>query len=137
MLTVVLSGCVAGTYQRVNINEPRSEVDVQPLVDETAELQQCLDALGAPAFVWPTADGTAMAYAHTHQKGWGVRASVPIGRASGSLAVNSALAQGDALVLFFDQDWRLRFLRRGKLVDLLQAHPQRVQPVPPREPSGE
>jgi len=131
--TTLLSSCVTGTYRRINIGEPRPDAVVQPLLEEASELQDCLDSLGAPNFVWPTDDGTAVAYTHSHQKGWGLRVSAALRRVTGSVAVNSSLERGEAWVLFFDPDWNLLFLRHGMLADILQDHPRRVQPIPPRE----
>lgn len=128
----LLSGCVSGRYRRFSVNEPKAETSLQPLLERSAGLQECLDALGAPNFVWPTDVGTAMAYAHTFEKGWRLRVSAPVKRVSGSVTYNSSLEKGQAVVLFFDDDWNLRFLRRGKLVDILQQHPRRIPPVAPR-----
>jgi len=132
-LTAVAGACVTGTYERDNLNEPRPDELVQPLLDGSASLQECLDALGAPNLVWPTEDEVAMAWAHTHERGWGVRVAYTIERVTASVRYNSALAKAQALALFFDDEWNLLYLRRGKLADLLEERPRRVQPVPPPE----
>ena len=138
ILAAALSvSCVTGTYQRVNLFEPRPDELVRPLTESPSDLQDCLDALGAPNFVWPTDGATAMAWAHSHQRGWGVRVSASIRGVSASVNYASALAKAQALALFFDEEWNLLYLRRGKLADLLEEHPQRVQPVPPRPDGSE
>lgn len=134
---LVTPGCVRGIYNRVNVNEPRSETAVSALRAGETELQEALDSLGAPNLVWPTSDGTALAWAHTHERGWGLRLSVPIRQFSANFDYRSNLAKAEAIALFFDEDWKLEYLRRGALADLLDERPRRVQPVEPeRQPSA-
>ena len=124
---VLLAGCVTGSYTRVTVQEPLDE-DVVAQLPIGADLQVCLDRLGAPLRVLETsADRYAIAYGWIRDRGWSARASYSYswwGRVS--FSYDDQLKKMRGAVLWFDDDLRLVEARTGLLSDLL---PPRRRPV--------
>ena len=88
------------------------------------ELDAALEVLGAPIYLWALGDegsqGAALVWAWSERTLWGLNVSVPLTDvASGSFEYQNGRADFDALVLFFDNDWRVVTWPRGKLAQLL------------------
>ncbi len=124
----LLAGCVSGNYTRVSVNEPVEEAAVAAL-PPGADLQVCLDRLGAPIRVWETEAGRyAMAYGWLRERGWGVQASYSLGAflPSASFSFDSQLKKMRGAVLWFDGEMKLVEAKSGLLSNLL---PPRRRPV--------
>ena len=117
---LLLAGCVSGNYTRVLVNEPIDETRLASL-EPGADLQLCLDALGAPLRVWETETGRfALAYGWIRQRGWSVRVSYPLASYfSASISYQDQLRKMAGAVLWFDRDLKLIEAKTGQLSDLL------------------
>ena len=139
-----LVGCLRVGYRRemsyaaptpealaaLGLDAPGREGRVAPSeLAATFTLAEALDVLGAPILIWPLGDegseGAALGWAWSYRTRWNLNASVPFTRdASGSFEWESGRADFDALVLFFDNDWRVRKGEFGKLDTLLPGQAQ-------------
>ncbi len=113
-------GCVQIEYMRNSSEAPIPESAVAALRVGASDLQACLDALGAPLFVYRQANGgVVLAYGFRESSGWGISGSyTPREYGSVSLAFDSDTANIDGYVLQFDDAWQLTALQRGNLRDL-------------------
>ena len=88
-----------------------------------ADLQDCLDVLGAPLWVWerPVEDGIgfAAAYGWFLSQDWGFDVSIPVTEwYSVSFDYGEISEDMQGVVLFFDAEGRLESFREGLLRDL-------------------
>lgn len=126
---LVAGGCVRGRYQKVTVLRP-VPLAAQAQLASGATLEHMLATLGAPTLVWEQPAGAlALAYAWSRSVGWGVGVSVSVVRnVDASFDYDALAADSSGLVLWFDSDWRLARLERGKIGDL-------AQPLAPRRPN--
>ncbi len=119
LLCVVGSACVSANWTR-QISETAIRPEQLERLPEDAELADCLALFGAPLFVWEDTRGShAIAYGWQRQRDLGMRVSLPISDApSASFQYADAAGNAHGLVLFFDEDWRLRRWRFGFLREL-------------------
>ena len=120
-LLPLLAGCVSGSWGRTNRHEPPSEEAIATRSPGESGLGQCLDALGAPLWVWEyRGDGVALAYGWLERVAWGFDVSVPLtDYYSASFDYTDIDSEMPGLVLLFDGELTLRELRRGLLRDLI------------------
>lgn len=119
-------GCVRYDYLRDIVNEPIADERFAKLKPGMS-LQVCLDALGAPGYVWTDPRGVWLAYIWIQQKSPRISASLPIFSlglpgTSPSLTYSRVKRKGEGITLCFDQDLVLRFARKG-LTDLPETIP--------------
>jgi hypothetical protein len=133
LLALVLStsSCLNFSYQRmVHLRAPEAQA-VASLTPGRAQLQECLDQLGAPLIVKETSRGTAMAWGWFEAQAWNLSVSAPLGDNSGSISFESVDGRMRGLLLLFDRDWRLLELREGFLrnlgTDLERRRPQLIE----------
>lgn len=129
-------GCVQLSYRRtLQHREVPAEVSSDLAVRE-ADLAECLDALGAPLFVWEQPEGwMALAYGWEDTRHGGVNLSVPISRFfSASVDYNEVDSELKGVVLVFDDERRLVRVRRGVLRELASSERPRPFFV---EPDGD
>lgn len=134
LLLAVAPGCVTGSFTRDSRFEPVPRGALRPLQPGESDLQDALDALGAPLWVWEVpGDGMAVAYGWEEERAWGLSFSVPLTR---QLSANFDYDDIDAdlagVVLFFDAERRLVEKRRGRLRDLALEE-LRARPSDPEE----
>ncbi len=128
---LALPSCVSFNYSRLSLNEPRPIIVAQELADKSAELQVCLDALGAPLEIWETADGFAATYGWIDQAGWSFTASISVRAVPVRFNYVSESRDLFGIVLLFSDDAKLRLARSGYLseitADLRRRPPQPVE----------
>lgn len=130
VLAATTTGCVRFSYSWLSLYEPVEQARITELGQELAagdvRLQQCLDELGAPVLVWETPRGMALAYGWQDAGSWTLHVGYTwqfVLRAQ--FDYTSASSSLEGLVLWFDDDFRLVTLERGRLSDLV---PERRQP---------
>ena len=130
--TLCLSSCVAFSFDRDLRNVPLPDGAIESLQPGDARLEQCLERLGAPLFVWEyKGDGVALAYGWSKEKNWNVTVSVPVTRGySTSFSYTDDSANLRGAVLLFDRDLKLEIVRHGFLrslrAELAQKRPAAV-----------
>ena len=98
------------------------------------DLETCLAALGAPLQLWEYAgDGMALAYASGVAYDLGF--SISSGRSSGSFNFDSLDENLEGVVLVFDPELRLRWIRYGVLSELVPSD-RRPPAAPADEPDS-
>lgn len=125
---VVSSGCVSITWERHHLFEPPPPNPAEVLPPGTP-LDRCLDVLGAPLWVWERqgidAHGAALAWGWFDGDEVGFRISAPIfDESSVSFSYDRIDESMPGLVLFFDAEWQLEYLRSGYLGDLREEPPR-------------
>ncbi len=117
---LLLPSCVSFGWTRTHTDTAIAEADLERLPDD-AHLSDCLALLGAPLRVWELPDDDfAIAYGWFREQNLGGRVSVPITDFYGaSFRYDDVGNRAHGLVLFFDEDERLRHWRFGFLRDLL------------------
>ena len=117
-----LPGCLTINMTRV-ASERAPEIEtVATLVEGESDLTQCLAALGAPLEVQELEEGAVLGWGWRKARFFGVNVSFPLSRDfSGSVRYNRTGDDVQGLVLFFDDAWTLRRIRRGYLRDLLRS----------------
>ena len=128
LVLLALTGCIRLDYVRTLVDQPVPEEKFEAL-EPGSSLQACLDALGAPAFVWSDPRGVWCAYIWINQRGPRIAASVPLVAfalpgPSPSITYSHIKRRGEGITLCFDNDLNLRFARRG-LTDLPDRNPGR------------
>ena len=132
LVTLVAAGCVRLNYFRISHFEPTSDTVLRQLEDSDTELQQCLDALGAPLLVGELPDGIAVAYGWQDRAAWGLNVGYTFER-----ILNVRFNYQDTedslrgVLLLFDDNLRLKAIRRGNLGDLTRHF--RRRPTDPEE----
>ena len=125
----LLGGCAQFQLFWIHRNEPIPRSATAELGSKHADLQTCLDQLGAPQRVWESAQGMVLSYGWLDKFYWkfdvvlyGLDSSVD-GR---TLFSYSATNEGfDGAVLVFDDALNLKFVRFGKLSDITRDLPRR------------
>lgn len=117
-------------YFRIRRFEPIEPTATAPLGEAKAELQTCLDALGAPNMVWESPRGLTLAYAWMDKSAWTFNVQVwgldPNIDGRTVFRYSTADNEYDGVVLVFDDDLKLRIVRHGLLADItrdLQRRP--------------
>ncbi len=134
LLLLALSsvGCVRVTYFRISHFEPVPDSALQQLQDSDAELQLCLETLGAPLVVGEVPDGIAVGYGWQDRAHWGVGVGYTFQRLLNVRfdyrGVEDSLR---GALLLFDENLRLKTIRRGMLGDLTRQ--LRRRPADPNE----
>ena len=128
-VVLLCAGCVTGSWQnehRFMRPPPGSIGSLEPRVHD---LEQCLDRLGAPLFVYETPDGFALAYGWFESRDLGASVSVPVSEAANaSFSMRDIDGRMKGLVLFFGPQTELLLIQRGPLRDLT-AGAERVRPA--------
>ena len=125
----ILGACVQLQFFRIHRNEPIPLTATTALGSSHADLQACLDQLGAPQRVWESPQGMVLSYGWLDQFYWkfdvvlyGLDASID-GR---TLFSYNATNEGfEGAVLVFDDALKLKFVRFGKLSDITRDLPRR------------
>lgn len=132
LASLVMAGCVQLHYFRISHFEPTPDTALEQLEGTNAELQRCLDELGAPLLVAELPDGIAMAYGWQDRGSWGLDVSYSFER---FLSVRFNYKQIEdslrGVLLVFGKDLRLEAVRRGLLGDLTRQF--RRRPATPDE----
>lgn len=130
LVALVMTGCVRLHYFRISHFEPTSDFVLRQLEDSHAELQTCLDALGAPLIVAELPDGIAIAYGWQDRGNWGVDVSYAFERFL-SVRFNYKEIEESlrGVVLLFGNDLHLKTIRRGPLADLTRQFRRRPAAV--------
>lgn len=123
---VVLTGCVRFDYTRDIVDSPVAESGFETLTPGMT-LQECLDTLGAPGYVWSDPRGVWLAYIWIRETKPRIAVSVPfltlgIPGPSPSFTYSVLKRRGEGITLCFNQDLELRFARQG-LTDLPESEP--------------
>lgn len=128
------AGCVSVNWERESRFTPPDEQSLDGLQAGESGLGHCLDALGAPLWVWEyDGDGVALAYGWLEERRWNINVSAPVSDSlSASFDFTDAASNMEGLVLLFDEELILHELRRGLLVDLTTAA-RRARPAPPAD----
>ncbi|MHC4550983.1 MAG: hypothetical protein ACYTEZ_19710 [Planctomycetota bacterium] len=113
---VLLAACVRLQWSRTRINEPIPDAVVDGLTEGT-DLGRCLGVLGAPQRVWDDPRGVALMYSWLDEQGLGLTLSIPLEGLFNppAFSYDSGRRRWRGVVLFFDHDLKLRYLRRGFL----------------------
>lgn len=132
----LLTGCLDVDFARVvQLREPA--VDPDTFVVGRTEMQEALDALGAPLLVYEVGLDVALVWGWYRGSSWGVQVSVPVGDESGSVSYQDTDARVRGLLLLFDRDLVLVSARTGILRDLQRSiQRQRPQPTQLLRPTG-
>jgi hypothetical protein len=125
-LALACASCLQVNWRQESRHSPVDPAATATLAAGETELSACLDALGAPLWVYEhevegrTGAVLAWGWLDTRDLGW--RVSVPLYRGvSASLDVDRIDQRMRGVVLFFDEDWVLSAWREGLLVDLTYA----------------
>ncbi len=127
-----MTGCVRLHYFRISHFEPTPEPVLEQLENSHAELQECLDALGAPLIVGELPDGIAVAYGWEDRGQWGIDVSYAFERFLSIRFNYDSIAESlRGVLLMFGEDLRLKAIRRGLLGDLTKQ--LRRRPASPED----
>ena len=126
-----LGSCIGATWRRDVALEPVQAARIASLQPGASDLGACLDALGAPLYVWEyRGDGLALGYGWLDSKHWGAGARAEVARGmSASFNYDSIHAATQGCVLFFDDAWMLKSVTHGSLRDIA-AGLERQRPAP-------
>ena len=135
VLAPLLAGCVTVSWGRESRHEPIPAEALARLQRDATELGECLDAFGAPLWVWEHVDdgreGAVLAYGWFHERALGLGVSVPVSDYGNvSFDYDQIDNRMRGVVLFFDQDWKLTDWREGLLIDLTSTLRRRRPSVP-------
>ena len=127
--TGLLGSCAQFQFYWIHRNEPIPRAATTDLGRKHADLQTCLDQLGAPHRVWESAQGIVLSYGWLDKFYWkfevvlyGLDSSID-GRTLFSYnATNNGF---DGAVLVFDDALKLKFVRFGLLSDITRDLPRR------------
>ena len=130
-LLAPLAGCFTVTWEHAVEHERVSHRAIKHLQPGTSDLGACLDALGAPLYVWEyRGDGLVVAYGWLQTLHWGAGAYAPMGNGvNASFNYDSIDGATQGYVLFFDEAWVLTAVKAGNLRDIAAAY-QRRRPAP-------
>lgn len=129
LASTVLGSCAQFQLYWIHRNEPIPEEATKALGTKRADLQTCLDELGAPQRVWESPQGMVLSYGWLDKFYWkfdivlyGLDSSID-GRTLFSYnATNNGF---DGAVLVFDDALKLKIVRFGKLSDITRDLPRR------------
>lgn len=127
LVALIAPSCVSATLESRNRYREVSGEEV--LVIGEDGLERSLEILGAPLVVRENGDGAVLAWGWARERGWGLRARVPVKGARASFDYSQASRGLQGLVLFFDDQWRLTAMRRGQLADVLPPSQVRARLV--------
>ena len=135
-LVLGLESCIGVSWRRRTFDVPIADASLAALAPGVSTLGECLDALGAPLYVWEyKGDGVALGYGWLKRSEVGVSASVPVAeRFNASFSFDEIRSQLDGVVLFFGPELKLELVRRGYLREIAPA--ERRRPAPVDETSG-
>lgn len=119
-LGVLSSGCINFQYARDRTGAPVDPAAVETIAPGSASLGECLRALGAPDWVWPSDEGQInLAYAWTDSHDWGVSVSWSLERfVSIKTSFDSVDFESKSVVLAFDPNLQLTHVSQGFLYDI-------------------
>ena len=130
-LLPLLAGCVSFIWSRTRAYQPMPKGALVGLEIGRAHLDDCLERLGAPLYVWEyKRNGAALAWGHGNDDSKRIAVSIPIGRASPSVSYGDIDANLKGAVLLFDQDLVLEQVKEG----YLRAIAREVRPARPAAP---
>lgn len=120
LLLLAQAACLNINYVRFSNGEPIPDDQIEGLVSDEAELQTCLDRLGAPDIVWSSEIGAVrLAYVWLDSADWGFSLGYSFERfVSARFEFDSTDENIEALVLMFGPDLILHTVERGYLRDL-------------------
>ena len=117
-LAASASSCLQLEYTRVvNLLEPARQ-GVDTLEVGTTSLSDCLARLGAPLGVYELPDGAALSYGWLRSKTWQAELIFPVADSRGRITFTDIDDQIRGVLLFFDAQWTLKEIRRGRLREL-------------------
>ena len=130
LASAFLQGCATRfQFSWIHRNEPIPRTTTAALGETHADLQTCLDQLGAPLRVWESPQGIVLTYGWLDQFYWqfevvlyGTGSSID-GRTL--FSYNSTNNGYDGAVLVFDDALSLKYVRFGKLSDITRDLPRR------------
>lgn len=132
LVALLAAGCIQLHYYRISHFEPTPDPVLQKLEGSHAELQVCLDALGAPLLVGELPDGIAVAYGWQDRGSWGLDVSYAFERFLSVRLDYSTIDESlRGVLLLFGADLHLKAIRRGLLGDLTRQFHKR--PANPEE----
>lgn len=132
LIALGASSCVSFRWDRASVNSPVGDEVLAGLRPGASTLAECLDALGAPVLVWEEPRGAALAWGWSYSVTRAVSVSVPVARgASVSASYDDVARDLHGVVLFFDEAWTLRDVRRGYLEALRRTERARPPAPPP------
>lgn len=129
-ICLAAGGCVQVSLTRAQANDPIADEHVAEARSDVGrmDLTECLRRFGAPQLVREHPEGPVLLWGWKDEFTWGFTLSVSFLDNGPSASVD--WEQGDAdtegLALFFDDDLRLRSVRRGLLRDLVRV--DRIRP---------
>ena len=129
LVFALFGGCAQFQLRWVRQNEPIAEKQTHDLSANGANLQACMDRLGAPDRVWESSQGIVLSYGWLDRVFWqfevviyGTNTSID-GRTV--FSYNSTSDGFRGAVLVFDDDLKLKFVRFGMLGDITRDLPRR------------
>ena len=118
-LGLLLASCVNVEWRRGHGFAAPAPEAFEALEPDRSQLGKCLELLGAPLLVWQEPGGAALAWGWYEEGTLGGGLSVPVAEAfSASFDARDIDADMRGLMLFFDEGWTLRIVRRGPLREL-------------------
>ncbi len=117
-LALCVSSCLSARLAHNHeFEEPRADGRLRP---GSTGLEQCLAELGAPLLVREHLDGALLAWGWSDERAFGLNLSLPLDNFySANLSYARSIDGLRGLVLFFDDAWRLKQMRRGYLAEIL------------------
>ena len=116
---LTLSSCLSYSWSREEAMVPVADENLAAL-QTGASLEECLDVLGAPLYLWEYREtGVALAWGSSSTGNHGFSLSIPLSeKASGSVNFNNISQDIEGVVLVFNEELELRWIRRGYLSEL-------------------
>ena len=131
-LLASLASCINVTWQHEVALERVPAAKFASMQPGRSDLGACLDALGAPLYVWEyRGDGLVLGYGWLENRQWGAGARIQASSGvSASFNYDSIDGATQGYVLFFDDAWVLTAVRSGNLRDIAAGlQPRRPAPV--------
>jgi hypothetical protein len=121
LASLLLTGCLNINWSRDGRLEPLPDDALAALAPGDA-LDACLAALGAPLYLWEyEGDGMALAFGGGEIRYLGMSLSFSVAdNIDASFNFDAIDEQFEGVVLVFDSELRLRWIRRGLLGQLVQ-----------------
>ena len=130
------SSCISVVWERDRWHNPPATESVN-LLSEGADLESCLETLGAPLRVWQVGSGYALSWAWYDSEELSYRLAIPIGGSrSTSMRYTNVGRETEGLLLFFDAKDKLVLVEQGFLRDLMGEEEGR-SPALPMQKKGE
>lgn len=129
-VVALATGCVSGSWSRVELQSAPEPGVYDALAVGEADLSETLEALGAPLLVQELERGAVMAWGWSRARNLGAAVSIPVtSYYSASFSYADIARSLYGIVCFYDAEWTLVEKRRGFLSDLLPAERKRPQLV--------